>query len=1430
MKRSFQARWRCGRPFFLLLLMAVLGPPVRADLLTRPHVVVFLSDDHTWRDSSIYGSTEIETPGMERLAKDGMTFDRAFVNSPTCAPARAALLTGLYPANNGAEANHSRPHADIKKLPAYFQQLGYEVVSFGKVGHYVQTPEYGFDIARHYGYHEDIAIPRAIEWLRQRQSEKPLFLMVGTNWPHVPWPEDSSEFAPDELQVPPTHVDNPTTRAWRARYLAAVRIMDDELGMVYDAAREKLGENLVFLHTSDHGAQWPFSKWNLYEDGIRTPLIVTWPGKIPPATRTRAMVSWIDILPTLVEAAGGQAPEDIDGRSFLPVLRGEKDTHRDVIFATHSGDGNNNVFPIRSVRTADGWKYIRNLHPEFRFTSHVTRNTGDSGYWDSWLQSAVADPAARERIRAYQQRPAEELYHLDEDPWELSNLIDDPAHAARVADLSQRLDRWMEETQDPQQVFGIPKKIAATGRPNIITVLVDDMGWSDLSCFGGDVVQTKNIDRLAAEGIRFTQFYVNSPICSPTRVALTTGQYPHRWRITSYLARRQLNIDRGMAQWLDPAAPVAARELQQNGYATGHFGKWHMGGQRDVNNAPPITEYGFDRSLTNFEGMGPKLLPLTLTPTSENPGRIWQDAVNLGGPVTWMQRSEITAGFVDAALEFIDRAQATGQPFFVNVWPDDVHSPFFPPLDRWGDDKRALYYGVLKTMDEQLGVLFDRIRNDDQLRNNTLIVFFSDNGHEPGAGKSDPLRGAKTWLYEGGIRSPLIVWGPGLVAEEAAGTINDQSVFSAIDVNRAYYGLTDTSVPEGHDLDGENVAATMLGKSTRGRQTPVFFRRPPDRPGDADQDNPDLAVRDGKWKFLINYDGSDPQLYDVVADVSESNNLAGQFPDVVQRLKRAVFEWNAGMPPDAGDPNFEKQADADGKELGPHQFVNPIGEGADPWVVRDPNADRYLWCFSEGNRGIVIHTSTRLTSLGRKHVVWNAPEHGPVSRQVWAPELHFLDGKWHIYFAASDGKNENHLAYVLVSEDADPLGTYTLHGPLETGDRAGEPIWAIDMTVLEHEGRRYALWSGWDEPDSDRQFLYAAAMKSPTEVIPPRVRICSNDDFPWEFTENAGRGRGLNEAPQVLKTDRRTFVLYSCGASWLPTYKLGRLELTGRNPLDPDAWLKHDRPVFTSTETTFGVGHSCFVPSPDGSQWWHVYHAKRDREPGWRRWIFVQPMDIGPQGFPRFFRPVAPGVPLDRPAGEPPFDQADLPYVSSLDASSDDLDCWSSYGHHQAIAFEADGLHLGRVPKAPINDYRSGEKVMFERKLPEDLAVEVTIDFRGDRNARDAGVLFRTTGPSVGYDAQRGYFVGLIPRTGLVIFGKTDGQNWTELARAATDIDPANPQRLRVEVRGHHVTALHNGREALAARDQTYATGQVGLRVVDTHAVFSGLRIERREP
>ena len=447
--------------------------------------------------------------------------------------------------------------------------------------------------------------------------------------------------------------------------------------------------------------------------------------------------------------------------------------------------------------------------------------------------------------------------------------------------------------------------LAAEARPqprlNIVMILIDDLGWGDFSCFGSKDAKTPHIDRLAAEGIRFEQFYVASPICSPSRTGLSTGQYPQRWRITSFLNNRAENTARGMAQWLDPRAPMLSRFLHDAGYATGHFGKWHMGGQRNVDDAPPITAYGFDESLTNFEGMGPKLLPLTLKPGETAPGKIWADAERLGQPVTWMQRSQITTGFVDAALTFIERAAAEKKPFYVNLWPDDVHSPFWPPVDQWRDGKRGLYLSVLEAMDRQLGKLFDRIRADPALRDNTLILVCSDNGPEIGAGSAGDFRGSKGMLYEGGIRSPLVVWGPGFTDPKKSGTANRTSHFSTIDLAPTLLEIAGVRAPAEVAFDGVSMRATLLGRSEASRDRPLFFRRPPDRASFAGVAKlPDLAVRDGRWKLLCAYDGAAPELYDLTADPAESRNLAATQPIEVSRLTAAVLAWHRSMPPDLG--------------------------------------------------------------------------------------------------------------------------------------------------------------------------------------------------------------------------------------------------------------------------------------------------------------------------------------------------------------------------------------------------------------------------------------------------------------------------------------------------------------------------------------------------
>ena len=413
-----------------------------------PHIVVFLADDLGWSDCSPYGGKDVPTPNMARLAADGMTFTHAFVASPSCAPSRAALLTGLDPMRNGAMLNHARPRADIKKWPAYFRDLGYEVVSFGKVAHYAQVTDYGFDHASHFKYHEDNCVEAAVKWLASRKSAKPLCLLVGTNWPHVPWPKES-KIDPAALKLPPTLVDTKETRQGRARYLAAVANADRDLGLVYDGARKHLGKEALFLFTSDHGSQFPFGKWNAYDAGVRTPLIVAWPDRVKSGTTTKAIASWIDILPTCLEVAGGKPPDSLSGRSFLAVLRGQRSEHRDKVFITHSGDGDMNRYPLRAVRTRD-WKYIRSLDPDAEHHTHVDKAAKGDGrdYWDSWVEKAKVDSTAAAIVRRYHKRPAEELYDLNSDPWELKNLAADENHADRLKSQRADLDAWMKDQKD----------------------------------------------------------------------------------------------------------------------------------------------------------------------------------------------------------------------------------------------------------------------------------------------------------------------------------------------------------------------------------------------------------------------------------------------------------------------------------------------------------------------------------------------------------------------------------------------------------------------------------------------------------------------------------------------------------------------------------------------------------------------------------------------------------------------------------------------------------------------------------------------------------------------------------------------------------------------------------------------------------------------
>jgi arylsulfatase A-like enzyme len=428
----------------------------------KPNIVLFLSDDHGYFDSSVYGSKVVRTPHMARLAADGMTFTNAFTASPTCVPSRSALSTGLLPARNGAERNHSGVGPGIKTLPSYLKEAGYHVAHFGK-SHFQPResfPDWEWVPSEIKGgqLNNDLDTTALRTWLEARSgSSEPVCLVICSHSPHVYWRENEG-YDPRTVDLPPTFVDTPETREARAQYYSDITFADRQLGEAYDLAKKHLGDKTLFLYTSDNGAQWPFAKWSLYDAGIRLPLIAAWPGVIRRGSKTDAMISFCDLLPTFLDIAGAPQPANIDGRSFANALRGKAPAHRTEITGAHSGDGDWNVYPMRCLRTSR-FKYILNLHPEFEYHTHIDLAGPKDGksYFDSWVAKAKTDAATAAIVRRYHEHPAEELYDVAADPHEMKNLAADPRHGATLRQMRERLRAILREQGDEGKVYGKPR-------------------------------------------------------------------------------------------------------------------------------------------------------------------------------------------------------------------------------------------------------------------------------------------------------------------------------------------------------------------------------------------------------------------------------------------------------------------------------------------------------------------------------------------------------------------------------------------------------------------------------------------------------------------------------------------------------------------------------------------------------------------------------------------------------------------------------------------------------------------------------------------------------------------------------------------------------------------------------------------------------------
>jgi GH43 family beta-xylosidase len=328
---------------------------------------------------------------------------------------------------------------------------------------------------------------------------------------------------------------------------------------------------------------------------------------------------------------------------------------------------------------------------------------------------------------------------------------------------------------------------------------------------------------------------------------------------------------------------------------------------------------------------------------------------------------------------------------------------------------------------------------------------------------------------------------------------------------------------------------------------------------------------------------------------------------------------------------------ADSSGVAKKTFKNPLlTSGPDPWVLAKDGV--YYYCHTTG-RNVTLWKTKNLEDIAEaeKTVAWVPPASGMNSKELWAPELHFLRGKWYIYVAADDGKNDNHRMWVLENPDKDPLSqNWTLKGKIsDPSDR-----WAIDMSVFEIKGQLYAMWSGWEGAVNVSQNIYLARLKNPWTVDGERVLI-SKPELDWEKT---GSGNGLpvvNEGPQFLRQSdksKKVFVVYSASGCWTDNYALGLLEAeAGSDLMKPSSWKKSPVPVFQKNPEgkAFGPGHNSFFKSKDGKEDWIIYHANPEANQGCRdkRSPRMQKFGWSKDGIPQFGKPVSLDEEIEVPSG-----------------------------------------------------------------------------------------------------------------------------------------------------------------------------------------------------
>lgn len=428
-------------------------------LAKQPNILIIMADDCTHNDLPMYGGQNAKTPHLEKLASEGLLFNRAYLAESMCQPCRAELYSGLYPMSNGCAWNHSASMPETRSMPHHLGKLGYRVGLAGKV-HVAPRKAFpfenvgGFDksCVRNPTRAHDLAATR--EFISR--DDGPFCLVVALVEPHVPWVMgDPSIYPPSEISLPPNIADTVTTRDAFSRYLAEITYMDTQVGELLQAL-EELGhaKDTLVLFTSEQGSQFPGCKWTNWDTGVHTALIARWPGVVPAGKRTDAIVQYADVVPTLIEVAGSEVTERaFDGTSFLSVLNGTSAAHRRYAYGVHNNVPEGPPYPVRTVSNGS-YRYIRNLTPQNLYIEkHLMGIKGDgllnNPYWQTWIWDSWETPKTYDLVQRYMHRPAEAIYHTASDPYELENLADTESVKTVMRELSDELDRWLKSQGDP---------------------------------------------------------------------------------------------------------------------------------------------------------------------------------------------------------------------------------------------------------------------------------------------------------------------------------------------------------------------------------------------------------------------------------------------------------------------------------------------------------------------------------------------------------------------------------------------------------------------------------------------------------------------------------------------------------------------------------------------------------------------------------------------------------------------------------------------------------------------------------------------------------------------------------------------------------------------------------------------------------------------